>query len=212
MSAQLTAFGGFAIVAALLTVTPGVDTMLVLRTAVAAGRRSGLVAGAGVLTGLLAWAGAAGLGVAALLAASESAYTLLRVVGAGYLAFLGLRLLWRTVSGAVHAKDAVAAPAASPVRAYVQGLLTNLLNPKVGVFYISLLPQFVVPGHSVLLVTLGLALIHVGEGAVWFLVVTWLAMRMGAVLRRQAVRRGLDAITGAAFVGFAARLALASRP
>ena len=95
VSSQVAAFAAFTVVAALLTVTPGVDTLLVLRTTVSADRRTGLVTAAGVLTGILVWASAAGLGVAALLATSPTAYAVLKVVGAVYLAGLGGRLLWR---------------------------------------------------------------------------------------------------------------------
>ncbi|MEP6698001.1 MAG: LysE family translocator [Pseudonocardiales bacterium] len=208
ISQQGAAFVAFALVAALLTVAPGVDSLLVLRTAVVAGGRIALLAGLGVLTGLLLWAVAAGVGLAALLAASQSAYDVLRVAGSGYLAFLGVRVIARSVRDRSARSDL---PAKAPVgsgRAYTQGLLTNLLNPKIGVFYITLLPQFVIPGHPVLLVTLGLAFVHIAEGAVWFALVSWSAVRIGAVLRRRRAGRVLDAVTGAVFFGFAARLAL----
>ena len=212
VSSQVAAFAAFALVAALLTVTPGVDTLLVLRITAAADRRAGLVAGAGILTGLMAWACAAGLGVAALLAASSTAYTVLKIAGACYLAGLGGWLLWRARRGPSDAPGATPATALSLRRSYSQGLITNLLNPKIGVFYVTLLPQFVVPGQPVLLICLGLALVHVALGVLWFLAVTWLAARLGAALRRSSLRRGLDAVTGTIFVGFAARLALSSRP
>lgn len=211
MSPQLAAFAAFAAVAALLTVTPGVDTLLVLRTTLAADRRTGLIAGAGVLSGLLAWACAAGLGVAALLAASATAYTVLKVTGAIYLAGLGTLLLWRAAQGHIAADAVDVAPPRSLRLAYSQGLFTNLLNPKIGVFYLTLLPQFVVPGMPVLLVCLGLALVHMVMGVAWFLAVTWLASRLGRWLRRRSIRRSLDGITGSLFLGFAARLALSQR-
>lgn len=210
MSQQAAAFAAFAVVAALLTITPGVDSMLVLRTAAVAGGRTAMLAGLGVLTGLLSWGFAAGVGLAALLAASETAYTVLRIVGAAYLAWLGVRLLFRAVRGQQLAVDGGSTATVAPGRAYSQGLLTNLLNPKIGVFYITLLPQFVVTGQPVLLVTLGLALVHAAEGLLWFVAVSWLAVRIGALLRRRRARRVLDASTGIVFLGFAARLALDS--
>lgn len=212
VSSQVAAFAAFAVVAALLTVTPGVDTMLVLRTTVAADRRTGLVAGAGVLTGLLGWACAAGLGVAAVLAASSTAYAILKIAGAAYLTGLGGWLVWRAARGEVPAQAFGQAAARSLRRSYSQGLLTNLLNPKVGVFYVTLLPQFVQPGQPVLLICLGLALVHIALGVLWFLAVTWLAGRLGGALRRRSIRRALDGVTGTVFVGFAARLALRQRP
>jgi len=216
VSSQVAAFAAFAVVAALLTVTPGVDTVLVLRTTLAVDRRTGLVAAAGIQTGILAWACAAGLGVAALLAASTTAYTVLKVAGAAYLAGLGLWLLWQAARGhgVAHgvAQGSEPAPALSLRRSYSQGLITNLLNPKIGVFYVTLLPQFVVRGQPVLLICLGLALVHVVLGVLWFLAVTWLATRLGEVLRRRSVVRALDRVTGVVFLAFAARLALSQRP
>jgi threonine/homoserine/homoserine lactone efflux protein len=167
-----------------------------------------MLAGLGVLTGLLGWALAAGAGLAALLAASQTAYTVLRIAGAAYLALLGIRVLRRAVNGRSAASDH--APTLAPGRAYTQGLLTNLLNPKVGVFYITLLPQFIVTGQPVFAVTMGLAAIHIAEGALWFVAVSWSAARVGGLLRRRRARRVLDAVTGAVFFGFAARLALDS--
>ncbi len=208
---QIAAFAAFAVVAALLTITPGVDTVLVMRTALVAGRRRAMLAALGVLTGLLLWACAAGLGVAALLAASETAYQALRIGGALYLAGLGVRMLWRAGRPSAERSETAPAAALSSARAYSQGLLTNLLNPKVGVFYLTLLPQFVVPDHPFLLISLGLALVHVAEGVLWFLVVSWLAVRVGALLRSRQARRVLDAITGTVFLGFATRLALEHR-
>lgn len=211
VGSQLAAFAAFAVVAGLLTVTPGVDTLLVLRTTIAVDRRTGLVAGAGVLTGLMTWACAAGLGVSALFAASSTMYTVLKVAGAVYLAGLGAFLLWRARRGGRRTHSPEREPARSPNRTYAQGLLTNLLNPKIGVFYVTLLPQFVVPGQPVLLICLGLALVHVALGVVWFLAVTWLATRLAEMLRRSSIHRALDGVTGTAFFGFAARLALSHR-
>lgn len=210
MSQQSTAFVAFALVAAVLTVTPGVDSVLVLRTAVVAGRRTALLAGLGVLTGLLGWACAAGAGLAALLAASETAYAVLRIVGAAYLAGLAVRALVRAARGRPVEADGALPATVGAGRAYTQGLLTNLLNPKVGVFYITLLPQFIVAGQSVFAVTVGLALVHIAEGALWFVAISWLAVRTGALLQRGRARRLLDAATGIVFCGFAARLAMES--
>lgn len=208
MSQQAAAFAAFAAFAALLTITPGVDSMLVLRTAAVAGGGTAMLAGLGVVTGLLCWGLAAGVGLAAVLAASETAYTVLRIAGAAYLAWLGVRLLFRASRGPQPATDGVPAAMVSRGRAYSQGLATNLLNPKIGVFYITLLPQFVVPGQPVLLVTLGLALLHAAEGVLWFVAVSCLAVRIGALLRQRRARRVLDTATGVVFLGFAARLAL----
>lgn len=194
----LLAFAGFA---ALLTMVPGPDSLLVLRTAVADGRRAALLAALGVQAGCLWWGTAAGLGLTALLAASRNLYTALRWAGAAYLLYLGVRLLAERAHG-----DGDAGP---PGRSrFARGLLTNALNPKVGVFYLSLLPQFVPAGAPVLPWSLLLTGVHVAEGTLWCALLAVLADRIGHRLRRPGVRRLLDRVAGTAFVGFALRLAL----
>src|SRR5262245_49342844 len=126
---MLTSVVAFAAVAALLTITPGVDTMLVLRTAAVRGRRAALLAGLGVCVGCLGGAAASALGITALLAASRLAFDVLRIAGAVYLVWLGVRAFRQQEPG-----ESVAGARAGTFRV---GLTTNLLNPKVGVFYLS---------------------------------------------------------------------------
>ncbi|WP_433170722.1 LysE family translocator [Actinoallomurus sp. CA-150999] len=192
----------FAGVAALLTLVPGPDSLLVLRTAIAYGRRSAFVAALGIQAGCLWWGAAAGFGLTAVLAASHTLYTVLRWAGAAYLLYLGVRLL-------VNREEKTGDAAESPGRGwFLRGLLTNALNPKVGVFYLSLLPQFVPAGAPVLPWSLLLTGVHVAEGLAWCTVLTVLADRLGRLLRRPAVGRVLDRVAGTAFLGFALRLAL----
>ena len=192
----------FAGVAALLTLTPGPDSLLVLRTALAHGRRPALVAGLGVCTACLWWGCAAAFGLTALLAGSRDLYTAVRWAGAAYLVYLGVRML----ADSRHSPEEVAAPEARGW--FLRGMLTNALNPKIGVFYLSLLPQFIPAHGSVLGYSLGLTSIHAVEGLVWFTVIIVLADRLGNLLRVPAVRRRLDRVAGLAFLGFAARLVL----
>jgi threonine/homoserine/homoserine lactone efflux protein len=131
---------GFAVVAAALTVTPGLDTALVLRATLTRSRGEAAATGAGIVAGLFVWGAAAAVGISALLTASQLAYDVLRYAGAAYLVWFGLRLLVRAARGT--GTDPDVAPAASGWRAARVGLATNLLNPKVGVFYVALLPQF----------------------------------------------------------------------
>ena len=135
----------FSVVALALTLTPGLDTALVLRAALTRSpdpcRRDAAATAAGIVAGLFVWGAAAAVGVSALLTASQLAYDVLRYAGAAYLVWFGLRLLVRAVRGAPGAEPAGVADS-SPWRAARQGLATNLLNPKVGVFYVALLPQF----------------------------------------------------------------------
>lgn len=210
---MLAATLAFAVAAALLTITPGLDTMFVVRTSIASGPRTGMVGGLGVCLGTLCWATASAAGVTAILVASQTAYDILRIVGAAYLTFVGLRMFWRSRAHATTttiSDGAGWAPgrASSGIEAFRTGLLTNLLNPKVGVFYVTLLPQFVPRGAPVFVFSLLLATIHATEGIVWFGVLTAATTRVRRLLARAAVRRWLDRATGAVFVGFGVRLAL----
>jgi threonine/homoserine/homoserine lactone efflux protein len=203
----------FAVAAALLTITPGLDTMFVVRTSIASGPRVGLIGGVGVCLGTLCWAAASAAGVTAILVASEAAYDTLRIVGAAYLTFVGARMLWGSRRHAAPAKisdGAGWAPgrASSGFEAFRTGLLTNLLNPKVGVFYVTLLPQFVPKGAPVFAFSLLLASIHAAEGIAWFGVLTAATTRVRRLLSRAGVKRWLDRATACVFIGFGARLAL----
>ncbi len=203
----------FAIFAAILAVTPGLDTMLVLRTAAAGGRRAGLAAVLGIALGCLAWAVASALGVTAVLAASRLAFEVLRIAGVAYLCWLGLSTLWRArrlavSAGADPAADVDGGPVGAPRRGLRLGFTTNLLNPKVGVFYLSVMPQFLPTGISPLAGTLTLAAIHIVEGLLWLSLVVLAVHRTRGWLRRPAVQRRLQQFTGVAFIGFGLRLAL----
>ena len=201
----------FAVVAAALTVTPGLDTALVLRAALTRSRREAAATAAGIIAGLFVWGAAAAVGVSALLTTSQPAYDLLRWAGAAYLVWFGLRLLFR----AIRPEDPRHAPddggGGSAWQAARTGLLTNLLNPKVGVFYAALLPQFVPAGSEPLLVGLLLAAVHAVLSVVWFALLIALAGAFGRWLRRPGTLRAVDGLTGATLLGFGVRLALAAR-
>ncbi|MFI6515822.1 LysE family translocator [Spirillospora sp. NPDC050679] len=204
---MLSACLAFALVAALVTVTPGLDTMLVLRATVASGRRTGMLAGAGVALGCLAWALASAVGLTALLAASELAFDVLRVAGAAYLLWLGGRALWtaRRRTGDAPAEEAAGPPGG--LAALRTGFVTNLLNPKIGVFYMSLLPQFVPDGASVFWTSMAFALIHAAQGLLWFGLLVGVAGAARRTLARPEVKRRIQQATGVAFIGFAVKLA-----
>ncbi|HXR42903.1 MAG TPA: LysE family translocator [Acidothermaceae bacterium] len=211
---MLAAVLAFAAAAALLTLTPGLDTMFVVRTAIASGPRIGMIGGLGVSLGTLTWGCASAVGITAVLVASHIAYDALRIAGAAYLTLVGVRMLWHSRknknSPDVDTSGRGWAPgrATSGFEAFRTGLLTNLLNPKVGVFYVTLLPQFV-PRHApVLAFSVLLASIHVVEGIVWFGVLTAATMRVRRLVTRPKIKRTLDRITGCVFIGFGARLAL----
>jgi threonine/homoserine/homoserine lactone efflux protein len=203
-----TAIATFVLLAAALTLTPGLDTALVLRAALTRSRAEATGTAAGIVAGLLVWGAAAAVGVSALLAASRVGYDVLRFAGAAYLCWFGARLLRRAVRpGAGHASpDGTAAR--SVWRAARQGLLTNLLNPKVGVFYLALLPQFVPAGSDPLAVGLLLAAVHGVMSLLWFGLLIVLAGALGRWLRRPRTTRVIDGVTGAALVGFGIKLAV----
>jgi threonine/homoserine/homoserine lactone efflux protein len=206
------ALAAFTAAAAVLTITPGLDTALVLRTAAVEGRRPAFMAALGICLGCLCWGGAAAVGLGALLDASELGYDLLRAAGTGYLLFLGARMLLHPRASPEGLGLRVlpsTSGADSPQAAwFVRGLLTNLLNPKVGVFYVSFLPLFVPAGVGVRGFSLLLASIHASEGILWFALLIAATDRLRGWLGRPGVVTALDRGTGAVLVGFGLRLAV----
>ena len=217
-----TAVWSFALVVGLLTLTPGLDTALILRTAALGSRREASGVVLGIQLGTLLWGTLSSLGVSALLTASHAAYTTLRVAGAAYLLWMGGRLLRGSLR---HRGEAVAADGADEeageagaaawvgaggglVRGLRRGLTTNLLNPKMGVFYVAVLPQFI-PAHAPHL-AMGLLLtsVHVTEGLLWSGVLVAFAGVLRGWLRRPVARRVLDRVTGTVVIAFGLRLAI----
>jgi threonine/homoserine/homoserine lactone efflux protein len=196
----LLAFTG---VVALLTITPGLDMALVSRSAVADGRPAALATTWGIVTGLLVWALASALGVAAVVAASAEVYDLLRIAGAAYLVWLGVQSLRR----AGHDPAAPTTPSGGR-RAFRTGLVTNLANPKIAVFYSTVLPTFIAADANVLAWSLLLAAIHATLSLGWLSAYAWLLTRARAALHRPRVRRALERGTGAVLVGLGVSLAL----
>jgi threonine/homoserine/homoserine lactone efflux protein len=213
----LSAFLTFMPAAALLIVAPGPDSLLVLRNSARGGRRGGVVTAAGTVTGLLVWAAAAALGLAALLRASEIGFLVVRCAGAAYLVFLGSKLSWRSRRPHDGQNAGDGEPAASaavrrgPRAQYLTGAGTNLLNPKVGIFFISFLPAFIPRGVPVGQTALLLGGIFVAETIVWLGAIVLLGERFNAVVSRARVRRRIDRLTGAVMIGFGLRLALERR-
>jgi threonine/homoserine/homoserine lactone efflux protein len=204
----------FALVAGLLTIIPGLDTAMVLRATLRNGRGHGFAAALGVNCGALVWGAGAALGVSALLEVSSVAYAALRIAGAGYMLWLGSRLLWQAVRRSPPDELASADPvAASPrlAQSWSRGLMTNLLNPKIGAFYVSVLPQFIPPHSSHLAVGLLLAGVHDLEGLAWFTMIILAAHTARRLLARRRTQQAIDALTGTVLIGFGLRLGLSSR-
>ncbi|GGP02279.1 LysE family translocator [Nonomuraea glycinis] len=197
--------GSFALVVALLTVTPGLDTALILRTSLVAGRRPAWGVVLGIQLGTLAWGLLTAVGLSALLAASQVGYEVLRWAGAAYLVWMGLRMLLARgdAPGEEEARQEVRFRTG-----FRRGLVTNLLNPKVGAFYVAMLPQFIPQEAPHAVMGLLLAGVHVGEGLLWSAALIGFAALMSRTLRTPSVRRLLDRITGVVIVGFGVRLAV----
>ena len=201
----------FTFAAGLLTITPGLDTALVLRTAAVEGGKQALLAGIGICSGCLLWGAAASFGLSALLAVSSFAYHVLRILGAIYLGYLGVKLLVRAFASTSSSRATGSVleenKRRDSSRWLKRGLLTNLLNPKVGVFYLSFLPQFIPAGVQVWSFSILLALIHATEGLLWFLLLTNATELLSGWLRHPRVVMVLDSAMGAIFIGFGLRLA-----
>lgn len=194
-------------VAALLTVTPGADMALVTRNALGRGGNAALCTTFGIALGCLVHAVASSLGLSLILSRSAAAFQTLKQAGALYLVYIGWRSLYGAWRGTWQSASAAASEAA-PARSFVEGLLTNLLNPKVALFYLTFLPQFVDAGRPVLTQAVLLAGVHIIMGLAWLTLYAALISRMSAVLARPSVRAKLEAATGAVLVGLGVRLAV----
>ena len=198
------ALAAFSLAAVLIVLLPGPDTLVVLRELMRDGRRRAAQTVAGVLCGLAVWVGAAAFGLSALLRASHTGFIVLKIAGGAYLIWLGVQSL-RLRRLAERPQRRLLG------RGFIAGLATDLLNPKVGVFYVSFLPQFVpaqVPAAPFIFL---LAAIHGLLGAAWFAALIAGTAPLKRWLQRSVVVRWLDRATGAVFLGFGARLALERR-
>ena len=207
---ELLAFLG---VAALVIATPGQDTALTVRNTLAGGRAAGIATAAGVTLGLLVWSVAASAGLAALIAASEPVFQAIRILGAAYLVYLGAHSLLAAIRGA-QPRAGRAAGSGSPLAprtALRQGLLSNLGNPKIVVFFSSLLPQFVTTDTASFAALLALGVLFAVLTLAWLVLYAVAVARAGDLLRRGRVRRALDAVTGTVLVAFGIRLVTSDR-
>ena len=215
-------------VAIALVITPGVDFAIVIRNALL-GRQQGIVTSAGTAVGLMVHTLAAALGLSAVLAASALTFTLVKIAGAMYLLWLGVRALWSTrvsrvktppePSGEVHSSSPTILDQETPGRstlstlaAFRQGLLTNVLNPKAPLVFLSIMPQFIPRGAAILPRTLLLSAILISLALAWFIAIALLVQQVRPVLSRPAVRRAIDRVTGVFLVGLGVRLFLERRP
>ena len=198
----------FTVVAAALALTPGADTMLVIKNTLHSGKQAGWATTLGILSGTLFHALVSALGISVIIAQSEFMFQLIKVAGAGYLIWLGIQTL-RSIR---HAGDSVTDHKRKRLRnSFNEGLITNLLNPKVAIFYIAFLPQFISPGDPVLAKSILLACIHNVMSLLWL---GGLALALGSGrnwIQRRPVRNWLSAMSGSILIGLGLHLALESR-
>jgi RhtB (resistance to homoserine/threonine) family protein len=203
-------FATFVGVAAILTILPGADMALVTRNVLAIGRRQTFLTILGIASGCVIHATASALGLSAILATSATAFNVVKTIGAAYLVWIGVQSIRE--AGRAAATDQTSANAESSRKAiiggpFVQGFLTNILNPKVAVFYLTFLPQFIAPGQPVLRRSLLLASVHIAMGLVWLTAYAWFIDRLGGVLTRPRVKSTLERFTGGVLIALGARLA-----
>lgn len=207
----------FTAVAALLTVTPGSDTLLVIRNTLRGGRSAGWITMTGILCGLLVHALFSAVGLSVVLAKSAAAFHAVKLAGAAYLVWLGVQTVLSSrragaIGNAASGEPvAAASTTAAPRAGFTEGLLTNVLNPKVAVFYLAFLPQFISPGDPVLAKSVLLASIHALEGVLWLGGIAVVVARSRRFLRHPSVERWLLRASGTILAGLGIRLALESR-
>ena len=197
----------FAGVSLLLAVTPGPDMAVVTKNALAHGRRGVVLTTSGIALALVVWVTATAVGLSALLRTSAEALFILKIVGACYLAYLGIRTL---IESRRRPPDLLAGtPPAAPGHAvFRQGFLSALTNPKLGVWFVTFLPQFVLPGQSVFSRLLELGIVFAVIGWTWMNVYGLFVSRLREIITAPRVRQWMDRVTGVVLLGFGARLAL----
>jgi threonine/homoserine/homoserine lactone efflux protein len=208
MGLHLTAFLG---IAAIVIASPGPDTALVTKNALMHGRRPAIATAFGVVSGLLVWTLAAAFGVAAVVHASATAFTVMKLAGAAYLIWLGIQTL-RAAGHRGEEDDRVFdRRRVDVVRGFRQGLINDLANPKIAAFFTSLLPQFIDSGQPVLLPFLVLGALFAAITLAWLVAFAVMASKAGGLLTRPRVKAGLDRLTGIVLIGLGLRLATERR-
>ena len=198
---MLTLLIPYLIAITLLTITPGLDTTLIIRTATIEGKAKAFQAALGITLGCIVWGVVVACGLGALLMTSDLAGNMQKWMGAAYLAWLGLNLLLKPRTQLADINDTT-----NTQNWFVKGFLGNLLNPKVGVFYLSFLPQFIPHTASSVIWTMGLVMIHVVIGIIWSIILISAMQSISAYLKRPKFIKYMDRITGSIFILFALKL------
>lgn len=209
-----TSLSAFLAVSIVVIVTPGPDTALTIRNTIAGGRAGGLATALGVAVGQLIWAVFTGLGLVAILLASEPVFQALRLAGAAYLVYLGVQSLRSALGRGGGPPNDPVAPAGVRLtagRAFRQGVINNLANPKMAAFFASVLPQFAAPGAAMLASLLGLGAVFTSLTLLWLALYSWVIATLGGLFRDSRVRRLLDAVAGLTLVGLGVRVGASAR-
>lgn len=197
----------YLIAISILTITPGLDTTLIIRTATLEGKTKAFQAALGINLGCIVWGVIVACGLGALLMTSDLAFNALKWIGAIYLTWLGLNLLLKPRSQLASLNNS----AVTTQNWFMKGFWGNLLNPKVGIFYISFLPQFIPQSSSPVIWTMSLVMIHVVIGLIWSIFLIAAMQSISAYLKQPKFIRYMDRITGSIFILFALKLALSKR-
>lgn len=209
---DLSSFLAFLGISILVIVTPGPDTAMTIRNTLLGGRRGGILTALGVSTGQLVWALATSAGLVAVLLASEVLFQAIKLAGAGYLVYLGIQALIAAWRGHAAADPAAAYPRRLPqAAAFRQGVISDLGNPKMAAFFSSLLPQFAPQGEATFLALAALGLVFSAMTLLWLVLYALAVARAGDFLRRSAVRRWIEGVTGALLVALGLRIAAEQR-
>ena len=196
----------------ILTMSPGVDTIIVMRNAAAGGWRLGFLTSLGICMGLFAHATVSALGLSVILLGSAGLFTAFKLVGAAYLVYLGVQAIRSALKPVGMTFKEVRNPKAlSAWGSFRQGLLSNVLNPKPIIFYMAFLPQFIDPSHSALVQSLFMASLHFIIAMVWQTFLALMVHKARVWLARPKVAQVLDSLTGILLVGFGVKLALSQR-
>ena len=198
----------FALVASLLVMSPGPNGVLIAKTVPTSGRAAGFANVAGFVTGFYLHGAMAILGISVILVQSATAFAIVKYLGAAYLCWIGIKALIAAIRGLeAPARVDPAKHRRTLATAYVEGLLTNALNPKVSMFYLAAFPQFITLGETTVAASFLLVVIHSLINAVWFGAMVLVLSRLTAVARNATFQRSLKGVTGVVFIGFGAKLA-----
>lgn len=198
----------FATIAALLVMSPGPNGLLIAKTVPTSGRKAGLANVAGFVTAFYLHGALSILGISILLVQSATAFTVVKFVGAAYLCWIGFKSLYTAYKG--EESSAAVTPARRKrtlIAAYLEGFLTNALNPKVSMFYLAAFPQFIPVGENAISASFLLVFLHSLIAALWFIAIALLLSKLSKATQKDGFKRGLKAVTGAVFVGFGIKLA-----